>query len=246
MIRQMPEDSDLLCEGWAWDPVLRELRKYPRRRKGIVGRSGPDWQEEPEAVERLLPVESVALHFWSQPPMQTSTGQTMSSQQARVVAKYESGAKLEINEDVRSCAEALARAIAGAYELEVVREGAPGGRRSGNLPSRDELGRLVSDDGKTRVVLDPPANEIIVSARRFPFGSRKRRHMLSELRRLELTYEPKPPVEVFTVWAIVGYDEQRVPIARYEGYEGWADPEEWRVFAADLGREFGVEVLVSG
>ena len=51
-----PEDSDLLCGGWVWDPVLRELRHYRRARKG--------WEEEPGAVERLRPVRSVTWHRW--------------------------------------------------------------------------------------------------------------------------------------------------------------------------------------
>lgn len=232
----MPEDADLLCQGWKWDPVLRELSKYRRGKKG--------WADEPEAVERLQPAKSVALHFWSQPPMQTPTGQVMPAQQARVVITYEMGGNLEINENLRSCAEQLANAIAGSYGLEVQREGAPGGRRGGNLPERDDMGRLVNNDGKTQVILDETVREITVSTKRFPVGKKRRTIQLAELRRIELGYEVRDAAERYTVWGIVGYDEERIPLASYEGYEGWADPHEWRDFTEELGRSLGVEAVL--
>jgi hypothetical protein len=232
----MPEDSEILCEGWAWDPVLRELRKYRRGKKG--------WEDEPEAVERLQPAKSVALHRWSQPPMQTSTGQVVPSSMARLVISYEAGGNLEINENDRSCAEKLAAAIAQSYGLPVIEEGAPGGRRGGNLPERDDMGRLRSTTGKTEVVLDEVAREITVSTRRFPIGKKRRTIQLAELRRLELTYEVKGATETFTVWGIVTYEEERIPLAAYEGYEGWADPQEWRDFTEELGRSLGVEAVL--
>lgn len=232
-----PDDSDILCEGWAWDPVLRELRKYKRGRKG--------WEDEPEAAERLGAVKSVTLHRWSQPPMQTSTGQIMPAQQARVVVSYEAGGNLEINENARSCAEQIASAIAGSYGLEVVSEGAPSGRRGGNLPQRDEMGRLRNVGGKTEVVLDDVAREITVSTSRFPIGKKRRTIQLAELRRLELTYDVKGAAETFTVWGVVTYDEERIPLASYQSYEGWADPQEWRDFTEELGRSLGVETVMS-
>jgi hypothetical protein len=232
----MPEDSEILCEGWAWDPVLRELRKYRRKKKG--------WEDEPEAVERLEPAKSVTLHRWSQPPMQSSTGQLMPGSMARVVVSYESGGNLEVNENDRSCAEKLSRAIAESYGLPVIEEGAPGGRRGGNLPERDEMGRLRSVAGKTEVVLDEVAREITVSTSRFPIGKKRRTIQLAELRRLELTYEVRGAIETFTVSGIVTYDEERIPLALYEAYEGWADPQEWRDFTEELGRSLGVETVL--
>ncbi len=59
----------------------------------------------------------------------------------------------------------------------------------------------------------------------------------------------KGPFETFTLWALVGLEEEpdtgpsgRLAIASYQGYEGWADPEEWREFAREMGRSLGVEV----
>ncbi len=231
----MPKDSDFLCGGWIWDSLLRELRYHERTRKG--------WKEEPEQVERLPAVCSVTWHRWSQAPMQTATGEVMPSSLSRVVAAYEGGGDLTLNENDRDCAGKLAGAIAEAYGLEVVEEGAPGGRRGGNLPPRDEMGRLVSRSGRAEVTLDEVAREIVEAQRRFPFGKSRRRFSLAEVRCLELTYEVKGPLETFALWAIVGPEEQqRLPVASYEGYEGWADPEEWREFAREVGRSLGVDV----
>jgi hypothetical protein len=231
----MPEDSDFLCGGWIWDPVLRELRYHERTRKG--------WKEEPEQVERLSAVRSVTWHRWSQAPMPTPTGETMPSSLSRLVVAYEGGGDLTLNENDRECAGKLAQAIAEAYGLAVVEEGAPAGRRPGTLPSRDEMGRLVSRSGRVEVTLDQAAGEIVEARRRVPFGRSRRRFALAEVRRLELTYEVRGPLETFTLWALVGpEEEQRVAVASYEGYEGWADPEEWREFAREMGRSLGVEV----
>ena len=62
------------------------------------------------------------------------------------------------------------------------------------------------------------------------------------MRRLELTYEVEGPTETFTLWALVGTEEERLAIASYQGYEGWAEPEEWREFAREMGRSLGVDV----
>ncbi len=230
----MPEDSDFLCGGWIWDPVLRELRFHARTRKG--------WKDEPEHVERLQTVRSVTWHRWSQAPMQTATGEAMSSSMSRIVMAYEGGGDLTINETDLACAEKLAGAIAEAYGLEVVAEGAPGGRQPGNLPSRDEMGRLVTRSGKVEVTFDETTREIVETRRRFPFGQSRRSVSFSEARRLELMYEVQGPTETFTLWALVGLEEERLAIASYQGYEGWADPEEWREFAQELGRSLGVDV----
>ena len=234
----MPDDADFLCGGWIWDPVHRELRFHTRTRKG--------WKDEPEQVERPHAVASVTWHRWSQAPMQTATGDVIPASHSRVVVAYEGGGDLTINEANRECAGKLAGAIAGAYGLEVVEDGAPGGRRPGNLPARDEMGRLVSSLGREEVTLDEAAREIVVARRRFPFGRSRRRVPVAEVRRLELTYEVKGPFETFTVWALAGPEESRVAVAAYQGYEGWADPEEWREFARELGRSLGVDVAGAG
>jgi len=231
-----PEESDFLCDNWIWDPALRELRHYERK-----GKKGSD---EPDAVEQLKPVRSVTLHRWSQAPMQTSTGQVMPPSLSRVVAAYEGGGDLTINENERACADKLARAIADAYGLPVIEEGAPGGRRGGNLPSRDQMGRLVNEVGREQVILDEVGGEITVTKRGRLWGKKRHTFRTNEIRRLELGYDVRGPVETFTVWAIAGPEEEKIALTSYSGYEGWADPEEWREFTRGLGRSVGVEARV--
>ncbi|MDO8614746.1 MAG: hypothetical protein Q7T33_03290 [Dehalococcoidia bacterium] len=227
-----PEEGDFLCGRWVWDPVLRELRHYARK-----GKRGED---EPATVERLPPVRSVTWYRWSQPPMQSHTGEVMPTRLSRVVAEYESGGNLTVNEDDRECARKLAGAIAGAYGLPVTEAGAPDGRRGGNLPARDAMGRLVTRSGRTEVALDTAAGEITITLSKRPFGRSRRQLRTTDLRRLELGYEVKGPLETFTVWGVAGPEEEKLPLASYSGYEGWADPEEWRQFTQDLGRSLGV------
>ena len=227
----MAGDSELLCGNWAWDPVLRELRYYKKRgRKGM--------EAEPEAVERLRAAQSVTWHKWSQQPMQSQTGEVMGAQHSRIIVQFEGGGDVTLNEADRACAEKLARAIADSYGLPVSEAGAPG-RRAGNLPRRDEMGRLVHRDGRTEVVLDDVAGEVTVTRQKRPLGKSRRTFRTSEIRRLELGYEVRGPLETFTVWALLP-DESKIPLASYSGYEGWADPGEWREFAADLARKLGV------
>jgi len=230
----MPDESEFLCGDWLWDPVLREMRHYPRR--GKKGHAG-----EPDAVERLEPAQSVRLHRWSQQPMQTSTGEVMPARQARVVVQYADGRKLEINEPDRECAEKIASTIAGAYGLTVEEPGAPAGRRGGNLPQRDQMGRLVNEDRRVKTVLDEAAGELTVTRKKGLFRSEKRDLRTTEIRRLELGYEITGPTETFAVYAVVGAEDERIPIASYSGLEGWADPQEWREFTRDLARRLGVE-----
>lgn len=232
----MPEERDLLCGGWAWDAVLRELRHYPRRKKG--------WADEPDGVERLKPVASVTLHRWAQQPMASHTGEMMTPRRARVVAAFDGGGNIEINEDDRECAEKLARALAETYRLPVIEGGAPDGRRGGNVPQRDQMRRLVNRRGKAEVILDEMGGEIIVAKSRFPAGKTRKRYRTSEVRRLELTYEVKGAYETFSVDAMVGPDEERISLAAHTWYEGWADPGEWLEFAQDLARSLGVEVVL--
>jgi len=230
-----PESSEFLCGDWVWDPVLKELRHHQRKKKG--------WEDEPDGAERLNPVRAVTWHRWSQAPMPTSTGQAMRSQQSRIVAAYEGGGDLTIDEPERGCAEKLARTIAAAYGLEVSGAGAPTGRRGGNLPKRDEMGRLVTVVGKTQVVLDEVGGDIIVSEKRM-LGKKRRSIRTSEIRWVELEYTVRGPIERFAVQAVVGVEGEKLPLAVYEGYEGWADPQEWREFTNELARSLGVEARI--
>ena len=231
-----PEADEFLCGDWVWDAALRELRNYPR--------TGKKRADQPEGVEQLKPVRSVTLHRWSQTPMQTATGQVMPASLSRVVAAYEGGGDLTVNEYDRACAEKLARTIAEAYGLPVIEVGAPGGRRGGNLPPRDQMGRLVNQAGREEVVLDDVAGEITLTKRGRLWGKKRRTLRTNEGRRLELGYDVRGPTETFTVWAVVGPEEEKIPLASYSGYEGWADPEEWRDYTRDLGRSLGVEAVV--
>jgi len=231
-----PNENELLCDNWFWDPTLKELRYHKRRRKS--------WEDEPESVERLQPVASVTWYRWSQTPMASSTGQMMTGQMSRVVAAYLGGGNLTLNESDRSCAEKLALAIAGAYGLAVIEDGAPDGRRGGNLPARDQMGRLVHRARHLDIMLDEVGGEITVAKARFPAGKTRRTIRTSEVRRLELTHEVKGPMETFTVWAVAGPDEERLPLASYDGYEGWADDAEWKEFTQELARSLGVPAIV--
>jgi len=176
--------------------------------------------------------------------MATATGRAMPGVLSRVVVEYEGGGNLTLNENDRDCAGKLAEAIAAAYGLEVQMAGAPDGRRPGNLPKPDPLGRLVSRRGGVEVALDPAAGEMTVRRRRLFFLRSRRRCSLLEVRRLELSYEVRGPWETFTVWALLGDHEERLPLASYTGYEGWADPEEWRGFTQDLARSLGVAATI--
>jgi hypothetical protein len=233
----MTDASEFLCGDWVWDPAMRELRHYERKKKG--------WAEEPDASERLEQVRAVTWYRWSQAPMMTSTGVPMSASQSRIVAEYERGGNLQVDEADRGCAEQIAKAIAGAFGLEVVLEGAPTGRRGGNLPSRDKMGRLVNQDGRQEVVLDEVASEITVTTSKRLFGKSRRVIRTSEVRHVELEYTVKGPTERFAVVAVLaGADDERIPLASYEGFEGWADPGEWREFTEDLARSLSVDARI--
>ncbi len=229
-----PEDREFLCDGWAWDAVLRELRHYRRK--------GKQWEEQPDATEQLRPVRSVTWHRWSQSPMATATGQAMPTRLSRIVVAYEGGGDLTINENDRACAEKLALAIAEAFGLAVVAAGAPGGPKTGTVPLADEMGRLRYSVRGREVTLDETGGEIVEVKQRFSFRRARRRLPLAEVRRLELEYAVNGPLESFTLWAVAGPEEERLPFASYQGYEGWADVGEWRELAQGLGRRLGVPV----
>jgi hypothetical protein len=233
----MPSESEFICGDWIWDPVSLELSHYARRRKGHA--------ESPDSVERLPEVRSVTLHTWSQQPMQAQTGGAPASGRlARIEVSYEDGRRLEINESDRECAARLADAIAVSFGLDVIREGAPGGRRSGNAPLRDGA-RLRLEGRRIDVLLDESTGEIHVT-RRKALGRRQRQtYRTSDVRYVELRYEVNGAMESFTVAAVIGPLEERIPFACYSGYEGWADPHEWREFGAELARSLGVEFVVT-
>ncbi|MEX0682345.1 MAG: hypothetical protein WD904_09540 [Dehalococcoidia bacterium] len=232
----MADEPDILCGDWAWDDHLRELRHYPRKRKGHAS--------EPDAVERLSPVRSVAWYRWSQAPMQAHTGGApMQQNLSRVVITYDDGRSLTVNENDRECAAKIAETVASAYGLTVRHEGAPSGRTGGNLPPRDEMGRLTATSGSVDVILDEVAGEVRISRRKRLVGREKRSYRTSEIRRLELTQDIKGPQETFAVVAVVGPEEERLPVATYTGYEGWADPGEWRDFTRELARSLGVPAI---
>jgi hypothetical protein len=232
----VPDESEFLCGDWVWDAALGEMRHYPRRKKAHA--------ETPDAVERLDPAKRVVLHLWSQQPMQTATGQVMSASQGRVVVEYTDGRKLDINEDDRACARKIGETIAAAYGLPLEEEGAPSGRRGGNLPQRDEMGRLHARDGRVETVLDEVGGLFEVVRSKRPFGKERRSLRTNEIRRLELTQAVNGPYETFTVQAIVGPEEEALPVASYTGLEGWADPGEWRDFTRDLAARLHVEARV--
>jgi hypothetical protein len=230
----VPDEAEFLCGDWQWDGVLRELRHYPRK--------GKKRTEEPDAVERLQPVRRVVWHRWSQAPMQAHTGGApLPASLSRVVAEYESGGDLTLNENDRECAGKLAQTIAAAYGLTVEEAGAPTGRRGGNLPGRDAMGRLRTSSGRVDMVLDETAGDLLVSLRKRLLGRERRSYRTSEIRRLELDYSVQGAQETFEVVAVIGAEEERVPVAAYSGWEGWADPAEWREFTRELARSLGVE-----
>jgi hypothetical protein len=229
----MPDESEFLCGDWLWDAAQRELRHYPRLKKAHAA--------QPDSVEKLPSAKAVTLYLWSQQPMQAHTGGGAGSPiMSRLDVTYEDGRKLTINESDRECIRKLASTIAAAYSLTIVEEGAPTGRRGGNLPGRDSMNRLQYDDGKVKTTLDESMGELKTSKRK-RIGSNKGTYRTQDIRRLELARDVKGPMETITVNAIVLPDEEAVPVAGYSGFEGWADLEEWRGFTTDLARSLGVQ-----
>ncbi|MEO8458536.1 MAG: hypothetical protein ABI559_12085 [Chloroflexota bacterium] len=230
----MPDESEFLCGDWLWDGTLRELRHYPRRKKGHA--------ETPDSTEQLPSAKAVTLYLWSQQPMSAHTGGGPSGAiMARLDVTYEDGRKLTINESNRECARTLASTIAAASGLTVVEEGAPTGRKGGNLPQRDSMNRLQYDDGRVKSTLDEGMGELRTSKRKRLMGKDSGVYRAADIRRLELAREVSGPMESITVYAIVLPDESEVPVAGYTGFEGWADVEEWRGFTAELARSLGVQ-----
>jgi hypothetical protein len=232
-------EPDILCGGWSWDPVTQELRHYPRR-----GRKG--FAPQPDAVERLQPATALTVYLWSQQPMQTSTGEMGSPRHARILLKYEDGRELEINEGDRECAEKLVAVLAEASGLHPERLGAPTGRSPGNLPSRDEMGRLKYKGRGVETTLDETGGTLTVVRKGRLFSKKRRELRTNEMRALDLETTLEGATEVFTVYALLYPEDERVPVASYRGMEGWAEPAEWREFTKDLGRSLGVEARANG
>lgn len=218
---------------------MRELRHYPRR-----GRKG--FAPEPDAVERLHPAAALTVHLWSQQPMQTSTGEMGSARHARILLKYEDGRELEINEGDRECAEKLVALLAEASGTRPERLGAPTGRRPGNLPSRDEMGRLTHKGRGIETMLDETAGTLTVVRKGRLFSKKRRELRTNEIRALDLETTLDGASEVFTVYALMHPEDERIPVASYRGMEGWAEPVEWREFTKELGRSLGVEARANG
>jgi hypothetical protein len=223
-----PEESDFICRGWAWDSLQRELRVYKRERKR--------WSEKPEETVQLRDVEWVRWHRWAQ------AGRRGAESLSRIVVRFADG-ELALNENDRECAEKLASTLASVFEVAVEEVGAPGERLPGTTPSLDEMGRLASRQGRTETVVDTSAGEIVeTTKKRFGLSTNQRRIPFGEVRRLELAHEVKGPMEEYRLTAVHGVEEQRVLVALYQGFEGWAIREEWQEFAESLGRTLGAEV----
>jgi hypothetical protein len=233
----MFEPPGKICDGWAWDPALRELRHYPRKGKGYA--------EEPDAVERLEQPRSVTWHRWSQAAMEGPTGEIIGASQSRIIVPYERGGELTIDEPDRECAEKLARAMAESFRLDVQYAGPPSGRTRGNVPQHHEMGPLVHKGKGVTVTLDEVSGEIRVKRRKGFFRSSTTAYSTNDVHRVELRYEVRGPIETYTAEAVIGPEELRVPLAAYQGYEGWADPQEWREFTEELARRLGAEAVVT-
>jgi hypothetical protein len=101
------------------------------------------------------------------------------------------------------------------------------------------MGRLADRSGRSESLLDETAGELTVTQKKKFFGKSRRSYRTSEIRHLELAYEVRGPVERYVLSALIGPEEERVPVASYEGYEGWAEPGEWRAFAAEVAQRIG-------
>jgi hypothetical protein len=101
------------------------------------------------------------------------------------------------------------------------------------------MGRLQYDDGRVQTTLDEATGELRTSRRKKLAGKATQTFRTSEILRLELARDVRGPMEAVTVFAIVGPEEEAVPVAGYSGFEGWAEIEEWRGFTAELARSLG-------
>ncbi|HXG35503.1 MAG TPA: hypothetical protein VNL15_00885 [Dehalococcoidia bacterium] len=231
---QTREERDFICQGWQYDPVMRELRVYKRERRG--------WSAEPLDTVQLGEVRKVVWRRWSQQPAQPHFGgEAMPASLSRIIVTFADGRELTLNENDRDCAEKLASLMAREAGLALEQAGAPD-RGLRTTPEKDAMGRYFSRAGKTEVVTDMVVREITASARRFPLRRSRQRIPFSEVRRLELAYTVNLPFEEYAVVAVYGPQEERLPLIVYRSWEGWAVSEEWQQFARELGQEMGVEV----
>ena len=157
------------------------------------------------AVEQLKPVRSVTWHRWSQAPMQTATGQVQPSNLSRVVAAYEGGGDLTVNEYDRTCAEKLALDDRGGLRPAGDRRGSAGraARRKPTISrpdgaARDHVWARGSRRSTTWPARSRSPSAAVCGARSAARCGRTRYAAWS------WTTSVKGPVETFTVWAIVG------------------------------------------
>ncbi len=232
---QNGEERDFICQGWQYDPVMRELRVYSREKKDR-------WSAEPLDTIQLGSMARIVWHRWSQQPSQPHYGGDVPvASQSRIVVTFSDGRELSLSENDRDCAGQLAALLGRESGLKVEETGAPG-RNLRTTPLRDSQGRYAGPVGKAALATDMVTREVTVTSRRFPLRRRQLRIPFAEVRRLELEYSVKLPFEEYAVVATYGPDEQRQPIIVYRGWEGWAGPEEWRRFAQELASEMSVEL----
>ena len=228
------QERDQICEGWRYDAVSQELAVYERK--------GKEWNLAPLESVRLAGARGLVWHRWSQQPAQAHHGgQPTPTSLSRIVVTLDDGSQLALNENDRACAEKLVELIARETRLEVEHAGGPG-RTLRTTPQRDSMGRIVARPARAEVTTDLVVREITVTRQGFPLRRQRRNIPFSEVRGLELAYEVKLPFEEYRLEALVGPEEERLPLVVYRGWEGWALPGEWREFAGDLSREIGVEL----
>jgi len=226
------QERDQICGGWRYDPVSRELAVYERK--------GKEWSGQPLESVRLTGARNLGWYRWSQQPAQPHHGgQATPASLSRIVLTLEDGSQLALNENDRDCAEKLVELIARETRLEVEHAGGPG-RTLKTTPQRDTMGRIVARSAGGEVTTDFVVREITVTRRRFPLRRNRRNIPFSEVRGLELAYEVKLPFEEYRLEALVGPEEERLPLVVYRGWEGWALPGEWQEYAGEFAGEIGV------
>ncbi|HZP25734.1 MAG TPA: hypothetical protein VFB90_01675 [Dehalococcoidia bacterium] len=230
-----PDSRDFICQGWQYDPVMRQLRVYAQEKRNT-------WSAEPLSEVQLADVKRIVWHRWSQQPGRPHHGGDILPQSlSRIVVAFADGRELTLDENDRECAEKLANLLATESRVQLETAGAPSAGPS-TLPQRDAQGRYRSLVGKTETALDMAMREIDVNAHRFPLRRSRQRIPFSEVRHLALEYSVKLPFEEYALVAAYGPEEQRLPVIVYRGWEGWADAEEWRRFAQELASELGVQL----
>lgn len=234
------DSRDFICQGWQYDPVMRELRVYEQEKRN-------KWSEEPLSTVQLSEVKRILWRRWSQQSGRPHHGGDILPQSlSRIVVTFADGRELTLDENDRECAEKLANLLASETKVTLETAGAPSSSPGSTLPQRDNQGRYRSRDGKTEVTMDTVTREIEANTHRFPLRRSRQRVPFSEVRRLALEYSVKLPFEEYAVVAAYGPEEQRLPVIVYRSWEGWADVEEWRRFAQELASDMGVQLSFKG